>query len=239
MRATLGLVAFALAITAAPAAAAVRIAHFAGTLVSGLDQTGLFGTPGADLAGAAITASYRYDTALGLRNSNPGVSEEVFGGSYFGISSPVTNTRITINGISHDIASLTTSTAFTSLGFGIAFDSYDFEDNALFQTANGAGNFDVTTLAGFPSALDTLVAPRAVTLSNSYFQFTTFDKVNLVQSVRSYGEWEASATFSVTAVPEPASWALLLIGFGLVGGALRRRPAVTRPSASPTAPGDR
>ncbi len=26
-----------------------------------------------------------------------------------------------------------------------------------------------------------------------------------------------------TAVPEPATWALLLIGFGFVGGAMRRR----------------
>lgn len=31
------------------------------------------------------------------------------------------------------------------------------------------------------------------------------------------------ANFSVAAVPEPASWALMISGFGLVGGALRRR----------------
>lgn len=27
----------------------------------------------------------------------------------------------------------------------------------------------------------------------------------------------------ITAVPEPASWAMLIAGFGLVGGTLRRR----------------
>lgn len=32
--------------------------------------------------------------------------------------------------------------------------------------------------------------------------------------------------FEVTAVPEPSSWALLLLGFGLVGGAVRQRRAV-------------
>ena len=31
---------------------------------------------------------------------------------------------------------------------------------------------------------------------------------------------------SLTAVPEPASWAMLIAGFGLVGGAMRRRRAV-------------
>lgn len=31
---------------------------------------------------------------------------------------------------------------------------------------------------------------------------------------------------NITAVPEPASWAMLVVGFGLAGTALRRRPAV-------------
>jgi hypothetical protein len=36
----------------------------------------------------------------------------------------------------------------------------------------------------------------------------------------------------VAAVPEPASWAMMISGFGLVGGAMRRRPAkVAGPSA--------
>lgn len=32
--------------------------------------------------------------------------------------------------------------------------------------------------------------------------------------------------WSLTAVPEPAAWGLMVIGFGLVGAAARRRPAV-------------
>jgi hypothetical protein len=33
----------------------------------------------------------------------------------------------------------------------------------------------------------------------------------------------AGIAFNVAAVPEPATWAMMLVGFGLVGGALRRR----------------
>ena len=36
--------------------------------------------------------------------------------------------------------------------------------------------------------------------------------------------------FQLTAVPEPATWAMLLAGFGMVGAGLRRRQARTRPA---------
>jgi hypothetical protein len=37
----------------------------------------------------------------------------------------------------------------------------------------------------------------------------------------------ATANFGIAAVPEPAHWALLVTGFGLVGAAMRRRTAAT------------
>lgn len=42
------------------------------------------------------------------------------------------------------------------------------------------------------------------------------------------GAWQArSITLGKPAVPEPASWALMIAGFGLVGATLRRRTAAT------------
>jgi hypothetical protein len=32
-------------------------------------------------------------------------------------------------------------------------------------------------------------------------------------------------------VPEPATWAMMIAGFGLVGGAMRRRPAAEKLAA--------
>lgn len=39
----------------------------------------------------------------------------------------------------------------------------------------------------------------------------------------SVGEVQFDGTPAPTAVPEPASWAMMIAGFGLIGGALRRR----------------
>lgn len=40
-------------------------------------------------------------------------------------------------------------------------------------------------------------------------------------------EFDNLATGGVGAVPEPAAWAMMIVGFGLVGGALRRRTKTT------------
>lgn len=41
-----------------------------------------------------------------------------------------------------------------------------------------------------------------------------------------------AGTLSLGAVPEPATWAFMILGFGLVGGALRRRKAVMNTSVA-------
>ena len=41
-----------------------------------------------------------------------------------------------------------------------------------------------------------------------------------------------AGTLAFTAVPEPATWALMIAGFGVVGGSLRRRRSIPRPIAA-------
>ena len=49
---------------------------------------------------------------------------------------------------------------------------------------------------------------------------------NTSQNVNAYGVSTAQIAFASTNVPEPASWAMLIAGFGLIGAALRRRRIV-------------
>lgn len=50
--------------------------------------------------------------------------------------------------------------------------------------------------------------------------FTGFDGTNYIPN--SSGT-QFAGTFTITAVPEPASWAMMIAGFGLLGATMRRR----------------
>lgn len=55
-----------------------------------------------------------------------------------------------------------------------------------------------------------------------------FDGTHPVAAVHEalYREMDRQFGLTAGAVPEPASWGMMIIGFGLIGGALRRRPSV-------------
>lgn len=52
-------------------------------------------------------------------------------------------------------------------------------------------------------------------------------KVQIVYDVTRVGTYSGNVSWTrVAAVPEPATWALMILGFGVVGYAMRRRPSV-------------
>lgn len=93
--------------------------------------------------------------------------------------------------------------------------------------------------AGVPNLVFTYSGTSTLDLSNvafsglsaiSRFGATTFDGFSAVTTKvpRDDGELDnvySLGTVSVPVIPEPATWAMMIVGIGLVGGALRRRRA--------------
>lgn len=89
---------------AASAKASIVTATFQGVVTSGYDQTGLFGTPNANLTGDSFTAVYTVNDRVKAASSYlPGFGSFIQGGpSIYGSQSPV-SASITINGITFGI----------------------------------------------------------------------------------------------------------------------------------------
>lgn len=75
--------------------------------------------------------------------------------------------------------------------------------NALRTAQNGVVNFNFSELAQYNG----LQTAAGYTFESNLFADTPIYEIN----------------FSVAAVPEPSTWAMLIIGFGLTGAAMRRR----------------
>lgn len=136
--------------------------------------------------------------------------------------------------------------ATTTFGFTLGGDLSG--SGSLLADANGDGSFTVTDASGTidgnaitgvyaPGAFlsnDNRLAPSsnpAVTFAGISFM-TGNGGYNLYGNANGYGvgalpESLYAVTFDLTsAVPEPATWAMMLIGFGMVAGAARGRRRV-------------
>lgn len=126
-------------------------------------------------------------------------------------------------------------------GGGTGYTSVKFGPTNEVQFAAGSGWFDGTALSlqyevlsgGSTIASGTIPGISGYT-GFGYFGFSgaTFDELKLQVQASGYtggfdaAAYEAGAFDAFTtggAVPEPASWALMIAGFGMVGFAMRRR----------------
>ena len=221
-----------LSFSATSAQAALVDLTWSGT-ASGNDGLGLFGAAGA-LTGVAYTATYRFDTTVGFSQNNTNGSDQVEGGSLFDPDRPIplVSASLTINGIT----------------FGVDGDYY-----SLYFRQSGEGASQLTTLAqrgidGNPAPFGGELFQRVFRPGNFYgrpldqpgaFDFTASDNPGGHFSFfnrDAMGNLDGPNTdLSIIpdhlvvalapsgAVPEPATWALMLGGFGLTGAALRRR----------------
>lgn len=92
------------------------------------------------------------------------------------------------------------------------------ETNNLKFGTMGTASWFSTPQGAFDNAAS-LVREFTIPSGGSTISFYIFDAVT--------SDNEGGISLSIAAVPEPASWAMLIAGFGLVGAAARRRRAVS------------
>lgn len=210
--------ALALAI-AAPVSAGTYIITYQGTVASGIDPLGIFG--GGALDGLAFTAEYTltypggettnfvgtdasgYIETLGYNAGNPLLGKLIINnlsyqmGGYFGYAYQGNNWAGGYDQVFHDVASTD-------------FAEYFYVDI-------------YTTVTDFISTRD-LTAPLDYTVQPGGVATGAFHMVGTGAQSGSYTDGVLTPTFvSIREIPEPATWAMMVFGFGAAGWAMRRR----------------
>jgi hypothetical protein len=216
-----------------PAAAAVVTYTYTGTVASGFDGAGLFG--GGDLGGKTFTAVFSRDDDL----AQPG---DLFVGDI--------NSYVTGEGLFSPVGALITIGGFAFAVGGESGEQSQYDDGVYegfkHQAAgNGAGvEFGGNTIGTFGPAphFDYLAGPDYHTLGalsqDDLPGFALYGGFQYVLPDAAARALYTSASFDVAGfsvspapgvpagVPEPSAWALMILGFGAAGAALRRRQAL-------------
>jgi hypothetical protein len=159
--------------------------------------------------------------ALPATSANAAVVAVVIDGSAGSFSNPAVNCA----GTTAPCSFTDTATFVTPLGFN----SVSGILNSTFNTSNPATNLNFTSVV-----LNNSASNFAFNISNGVFDSASREMIPLISgavntltiSGQSFGDASYSGTLSfgqTAAVPEPSTWAMMLIGFGAVGFSMRRR----------------
>lgn len=182
--------------------------------LTGFDSTsnvgaGPFGT--VTVTESAGSLIFSQTLAPGYRIHDGNATHTAFAFSILG-DPAVTITNLTAGFLAID---LTANSNVTSPPFGTFYTAIDCTTACGSGYAYGfAGNLNFTVSASTPLTLASLLAN---TVWNTSYYFTT-DVVNAGGFTGNVG-----ATLAVAAVPEPATWGLMVVGFGMIGAAARSR----------------
>ena len=230
-------------VVSSQAHAAHYIATMTGTLRSSFDATGVFGQAGTSYDGQAISLTFDLDTsAPGAYHYDPGTDagiSEIVGTT--GLASLPAVVAITVNGRTAYLGTVGSNSyvqvgkdvnVASDLAFGVSDDGAikgHYYQSSIWTEVSSSYN---QWLLG-PRLQELSVTPGPDDGGAGSFAYLTW---NDTTSSYAYGSFDVhhlsimSGTTgikdilaSLSAVPEPASWAMMLGGFGLVGGAIRRR----------------
>jgi len=221
--ASLGALALASGMIAAGSAAAGTVTITYSGTADGINDPGdLFGL-GPSVTSGAFVDTFVFDLSLGARSSCCGGADEILGGSDWGTSSPLISSVLTINGHSVNFSGSSTGEAYYQPGV--------FAEATSWYVPGGASD---TSRIHLIFGADTVPAAFETSFSGTWNGGQDGDYFSVCGPSQSCNSTDSTlfgnlhptsivATFSdgVAAVPEPATWALMLFGVSAVGAGLR------------------
>ncbi|HVK43108.1 MAG TPA: PEPxxWA-CTERM sorting domain-containing protein [Phenylobacterium sp.] len=223
-----GLVGFGAALflllwTTPASAVVIRIAA-TGSVNWGLDVTGVFGTPNQSLSNDPFTFVATLDLSKASYSSYGGFRTDLYGGDLYQTPS-LGGGVLTINGHSQAIHGQWHSSLLAMFHDDYNFDQQAMQDHLddgvryfsnaiLFQQSPSYGLFD-------PLSYELSSGNRCLVKSCiGNFQF--YDSLNGDVISSAYGDFSITS-LTISAVPEPSTWAVMVLGFCGVGQVLRGR----------------
>jgi hypothetical protein len=208
----------------AQASATIMDVTYTGKVSSGADTLNIFGMRGVDIIGLSWVATYTYDTSLGYRTTST-TRDNVYGGPYYGSTSisPVLSSMITINGIGKAVAgSYAGYLNAENNGAGGYGEEYHYAGDASSAQAEVLSSFISNTAGSLPGSL---TVPFTHTMdSQDYIKaYYSLNDYNLGSETIFADLATLTVSEHVAAVPEPSTWAMMLLGFAGVGFAVYRK----------------
>lgn len=225
-----------LAVSAAgPSEAAQFLATYSGSVTSGIDNAGAFGTPGADLAGQSFTIDYSllqpFPALVGAQFSAAANFQTTNGGTITGAPGPL-SAVVTIAGRSQYVS-------------GYYYGSASYQDNYLISDEGlvwdavqhlaygDTRNTSVYSTIGDYSAA--MLSSPGIGARNAYSVHEGDERAGFFKTASLQGgsylhtdlvleplSFRSGLAPGAPGVPEPSAWLMMLAGFGAVGAALRR-----------------
>jgi hypothetical protein len=205
----------------AQASATIMDVTYIGKVSSGTDPLNIFGMRGVNIIGLSWVATYTFDTSLGKRSTST-TRDNVYGGPYYGSTStsPVLSSMITINGVGKAVAgSYAGYLNAENNGAGGYGEEYHYAGDASSTQAEVLSSFISNNVGSLPGSLTT---PFTHTMdSRDYIKaYYSLNDYNLGPETIFADLATLTVSEHVAAVPEPSTWAMMLLGFAGVGFAV-------------------